>query len=107
MADESADIKTALDLWKREDKRKWLQNKDGMIKELWRQLGNIKVKCPNCENVMSVQTVKSKRCVLCGKSFRIYPPERPSRVIWCPPGKLPILRNIHSLETKGVFESIL
>lgn len=101
------DIKREVDLWSERNKQQWILQTGEIIQELWNKIGYIKVKCPYCGHVMSVQTVKSKSCLLCRKSFQIYPKNDVSRVIWCPSGGESILFNIHSLEETGQFVNIL
>jgi transposase-like protein len=102
------DFKDAIEVWKEQNSEKTGEQVGDMINQLWSQLGSIDVKCPNCSKVMSVQTLKKKKCYSCGRTFDIYPKNSVSRIMSSsvPPNKIAILHNIHSLETTGQFVSI-
>jgi hypothetical protein len=98
------DIKEEIEAWKTADQIKTAQATGSIINELWRQVGSVTVRCPSCSKTMEVQTLKNKKCIFCNKTFQIIPKNSKSNIVYC---KRPdIMRNIHSLETRGVFDSI-
>jgi uncharacterized protein (DUF983 family) len=101
------DIEREIQIWKRGDEIKTQQTTENIINNLWGQIGSVTAKCPYCGGKMEVRTVKSKKCIHCGKSYQMYPANTPSRIVKVPAGKIKILHNIHSLETSGCFENIL
>jgi flavoprotein len=102
-------FKNAVEVWKEQEKGATKEQLRNMIMELWSKLGSVDVQCPHCNKVMAVQTLKSKKCYSCGKTFSIYPKNAVSRVVSSSvsPNKIAILHNIHSLETTGMFATIL
>ena len=77
------------------------------IDRLWGMLGAIKVKCPSCQTIQKVQTDLTTTCRKCGHSYKIFPSTSPSRVVWCPKGKLYLLHQIRSLRVSGKYVEIL
>lgn len=84
--------------------RKGIRERIGMM---WGRLGEIKVRCPSCGHVQAVMTDKGTTCRRCGHSYKIFPATQKSRVVWCPEGKLWILRNIRSLRKHGRYDEVL
>jgi predicted AlkP superfamily phosphohydrolase/phosphomutase len=78
------------------------------IKRYWNRLGNsVIVECPNCGRRQPTHTCISKKCVSCHKSFTIYPKNKISRVVYCPPNLRMFLLTVHSLQVDGKYPNIL
>jgi len=77
------------------------------INRLWSVIGFIITECPSCKSQQKVQTTKSTKCHRCGRRYRIYPSDKKSRVVFCPKGKLWLLHELRSLETRGKYTAIL
>lgn len=101
-------FKNAVEVWKEQEKGATKEQLRNMIMELWSKLGSVDVQCPHCSKVMTVQTLRKKKCYSCGRSFDIYPKNGDARIVHSsvPQSKRAILYNIHSLETTGQFVSI-
>jgi len=107
MIDMPEDFKTAIEHWKNNEKENSRQQIESTMKQLWSQLGSITVFCPACQGKMDVRTIKSIKCIFCGRRYQIYPKRENARIIPSSVKNIKILHQIHSLETTGQFESIL
>ena len=103
MNDTDAEFERASQL-KTEETKRGIRER---IQLMWGQLGLIKAECPSCSHIQSIQTDTSTTCRKCVHKYKIYPKNEPSRVRWCPPNKLWLLKNIHSLRTKGKYDEVL
>ena len=66
-----------------------------------RTVHGILVRCPFCGKVMACKTLLSKTCPICHRSFRVIQRNKPSRVVWVPPGKKAIYFQIYYLTFYG------
>jgi hypothetical protein len=105
MADD--EFKSAMELWKEDERIKTPKQIGSMINELWAQLGSIIVICPYCKKKMAVQTTKNKKCWNCERIFAVYPKDgRTTNIDPASVKNVSILQNIRSLEQKGRFEVV-
>jgi len=72
-----------------------------LINILWSRVGSIKVRCDKCGHIQEARTVKSKKCIGCGKTFQVVLAKKESNIVHCNPRFVGTLHRIISLEHDG------
>jgi hypothetical protein len=83
--EDKKEIKKAIENFKRANEletENFAMNNRERVLSLWGMI-ELKARCPRCDHVQNVKTVKVTTCLGCRSHYKVYPENSPSRVAWC------------------------